>query len=250
MPRCSRLCAQPLSHVWLFATPRTAARQAPLSMGFSRQEHWSGLPLPSPGDLANSGIEQVPSCLLFCSIPVHDSMIFFRGPWVYISPTRIPARCPAKEVLGEKENLHECLLCCRIHSLLNSQGRVSESQFADSSSASHLSCWAAFNSVSRTSLPTLQEKKKSTMNNKHNRFKRQSPSLTKRSERSPSGQQKCFCQSNPLYIFQLYVCSSYQEVSMKCISPELNLELVTATVRVRRYLCSLQSRQLQFSHPD
>ena len=37
-----------LSHVWLLATPRTAAYQAPLSMGFSRQEYWSGVPLPSP----------------------------------------------------------------------------------------------------------------------------------------------------------------------------------------------------------
>ena len=37
-----------LSHVWLFATPWTAAHQAPLSMGFSRQEYWSGSPLPSP----------------------------------------------------------------------------------------------------------------------------------------------------------------------------------------------------------
>ena len=37
-----------LSHVWLFATPWTAAYQAPPSMGFSRQEHWSGVPLPSP----------------------------------------------------------------------------------------------------------------------------------------------------------------------------------------------------------
>ena len=36
-----------LSHVWLLATPRTAAYQAPLSMGFSRQEYWSGVPLPS-----------------------------------------------------------------------------------------------------------------------------------------------------------------------------------------------------------
>ena len=36
-----------LSHVWLFATPRTAAYQAPLPMGFSRQEYWSELPLPS-----------------------------------------------------------------------------------------------------------------------------------------------------------------------------------------------------------
>ena len=37
-----------LSCVWLFATPWTAAHQAPASMGFSRQEHWSGVPLPSP----------------------------------------------------------------------------------------------------------------------------------------------------------------------------------------------------------
>ena len=37
-----------LSHVWLLATPWTAAHQAPLSMGFSRQEYWSGVPLPSP----------------------------------------------------------------------------------------------------------------------------------------------------------------------------------------------------------
>ena len=37
-----------LSHVWLFATPWTAAHQAPPSIGFSRQEYWSGVPLPSP----------------------------------------------------------------------------------------------------------------------------------------------------------------------------------------------------------
>ena len=37
-----------LSHVLLLATPWTAANQAPLSMGFSRQEYWSGVPLPSP----------------------------------------------------------------------------------------------------------------------------------------------------------------------------------------------------------
>ena len=38
-----------LSYAWLLATPWTAAFQAPLSMGFSRQEYWSGVPLPSPG---------------------------------------------------------------------------------------------------------------------------------------------------------------------------------------------------------
>ena len=46
-----------LSHVRFFATPWTAAYQAPPSMRFSRQEYWSGLPFPSPGDLPNPGIE-------------------------------------------------------------------------------------------------------------------------------------------------------------------------------------------------
>ena len=46
-----------LSYVQLFATLSTAAHQAPLSMGFSRQEYWSGLPFPSPGDLPDPGIK-------------------------------------------------------------------------------------------------------------------------------------------------------------------------------------------------
>ena len=46
-----------LSRVRLFATPWTVARQAPLSLGFSRQEYWSGLPFSSPGDLPDPGIE-------------------------------------------------------------------------------------------------------------------------------------------------------------------------------------------------
>ena len=44
-----------LSRVWPFATPRTAAHQPPLSMGFSRQEYWSGLPFPSPGNFPTQG---------------------------------------------------------------------------------------------------------------------------------------------------------------------------------------------------
>ena len=46
-----------LSRVQLFATPWTVAHHAPLSMGFSRQEHWNGLPFPSPGDLPDPGME-------------------------------------------------------------------------------------------------------------------------------------------------------------------------------------------------
>ena len=54
-----------LSHVQLFVTPWTVARQSPLSMGFSRQEYWSGLPFPSPGNLPNPGIKPMsPASLL------------------------------------------------------------------------------------------------------------------------------------------------------------------------------------------
>ena len=51
------MCAQSLSCVRLFETPRAIARQAPPSIGFSRQEYWSGLPFPSPRDHPNPGIE-------------------------------------------------------------------------------------------------------------------------------------------------------------------------------------------------
>ena len=51
-----------LSCIRIFVTPWTVAYQAPLSMGFSREEYWSGLPRPSPGDLPNPRIETQVSC--------------------------------------------------------------------------------------------------------------------------------------------------------------------------------------------
>ena len=54
---CNLPSAQSFSSVWLLANPRTEACQAPLSIGLSRQEYWSGLPLPSPGDLPDPGIK-------------------------------------------------------------------------------------------------------------------------------------------------------------------------------------------------
>ena len=53
----SILTVKLLSHVQLFATPWTVACQVPPAMGLSRQECWSGLPFPSPGDLPGPGIE-------------------------------------------------------------------------------------------------------------------------------------------------------------------------------------------------
>ena len=62
----TKYCVGPhlLSRVQLFVTPWTVAHQAPLSMGFPRQEHWSGIPFPSPGSLPNSGIKPISLHLL------------------------------------------------------------------------------------------------------------------------------------------------------------------------------------------
>ena len=58
------------SSVLLFATLWSVAHQAPLPMGFSRQEYWSGLPYPPPGDLPNPGTEPRSSALQADSLPL------------------------------------------------------------------------------------------------------------------------------------------------------------------------------------
>ena len=58
-----------LSRIQLFATPWTVARQAPLSMGFSRPEYWSGLACPSPEDLSDPGLEPGSPALQADSLP-------------------------------------------------------------------------------------------------------------------------------------------------------------------------------------
>ena len=74
-----------LSRVQLFATPWTVAYQAPPSMGFSRQEYWSGLPFPSPGDLPNPGIQARCPALQADALPseppgkLKNSCIFHRS---------------------------------------------------------------------------------------------------------------------------------------------------------------------------
>ena len=63
--------AKLLSHVRLFGTPWTVARQAPLSMGFSRQEYWSGLPCPPPGDFPDPGVEPTSPALVGGLFTIH-----------------------------------------------------------------------------------------------------------------------------------------------------------------------------------
>ena len=58
------------SHVRLFATQQAIACLAPLSMGFSRQEYWSGLPFPSPGDLPDEGMEPGSSMVQVDCLPL------------------------------------------------------------------------------------------------------------------------------------------------------------------------------------
>ena len=83
-----------LSRVWLLATPWTAAYEAPPSMGFSRQEYWSGVPSPSPEPAAYSSFFWNPDILnfpnLFFSQPVFLIHFFLRlpsEPFSYLPPT-------------------------------------------------------------------------------------------------------------------------------------------------------------------
>ena len=64
------LVVQSVGRVQVFVTPWTVARQAPPSMGFSRQGYWSGLPFPSPGDLPDPGIEPRSPALQADSLPL------------------------------------------------------------------------------------------------------------------------------------------------------------------------------------
>ena len=92
--------------VWLFATPWTVAHQPPLSMGFPRQEYWSGLPFPSTRDLPNPGIE--PTSLvspamadgLFTTEPPGKPYYNMHEPWKYAKM---------------KEARHKKLTYCMIH---------------------------------------------------------------------------------------------------------------------------------------
>ena len=74
------------SRVRLYVTLRTAAHQTPLSMGFSRQDYWSGLPFPSPGDLPDPGMEPESPALAsgffttsatWAALENHTSMVLF-----------------------------------------------------------------------------------------------------------------------------------------------------------------------------
>ena len=94
------VCAQSLScvHVWLPASLWTIAFQTSLSMAFSRQEYWNGLPFPSPGDLPNPEIEPRSPALQAGSLPPEPpgkcTNEFLVGPWKLPLPP-----CPPSSLL-------------------------------------------------------------------------------------------------------------------------------------------------------
>ena len=76
-----------LNHVPFFATPWPVAHQAPLSVAFPREEYWSGLPFPSPGDLPGSGIKPTSSVLqvdFFYHCATREAHIYTYNIYVYI----------------------------------------------------------------------------------------------------------------------------------------------------------------------
>ena len=82
------------SHVRFFATPWTIARQAPLSVGFSRQEYWIGLPFPSLGDPPNPEIEPGSPALQADSLPLNHLKERSRGKRAKPSEPKLLYRVP------------------------------------------------------------------------------------------------------------------------------------------------------------
>ena len=88
---------QPLSRVRMFLTPWTVAHQAPLSVRFSRQEYWSGLPFPTPGDHPNPGIKSSASALQEDSLPVsHLGSSYYIYRYIDIFAILPRAQCQGK----------------------------------------------------------------------------------------------------------------------------------------------------------
>ena len=94
----SESVSQLLSRVRLFATPWTAALQAPLSMGFSRQEYWSGLPCPPPGDRPDPGIEPGSAASQADSLPSEPP----GKPELFLLPSPLPPQIPTGLLDWEK----------------------------------------------------------------------------------------------------------------------------------------------------
>ena len=109
-----------LSHIRLFATPWKVAYQAPLSMGFSRQEYWSGLLFPSPGNLPNPGIEPRSPALQTDALPSESP----GKP----QPPVIPLQIPGAPLVKPHQKLIGTCFCCVHSSQPVGQGQCEENE--------------------------------------------------------------------------------------------------------------------------
>ena len=105
----TRACSAVSSRVRLCATPWTVAHQAPLSMGFSREEYWSRLPFPPPGDLPDPGIKPTSPALQA------DSVLCKQCPWSFLPEERwsLSIPFPCLVLLGSSSQLAGCLAPAR-----------------------------------------------------------------------------------------------------------------------------------------
>ena len=79
------------SRVRLFVTPWTIAYQAPLSVGFSRQEYWSGVPFPTPAALSHPGTEPVPPALQADTLPAELRLLLVHIIYLFNLPPEAPS---------------------------------------------------------------------------------------------------------------------------------------------------------------
>ena len=122
------MCTQSLSHLWLFVTLWSEACQAPLSVGFPRQEYWNGLPFPTPGDRPSPGIEPASPSLTsrhFTTVPLRKLSLITKEIQImttmrcHLTPVRMDIiqkttnnRCwPG---CSEKEILMHCCCECKL----------------------------------------------------------------------------------------------------------------------------------------
>ena len=90
--QCMRVKVKSLSRVWLFSTPWTAAYQAPPSMGFSRQEYWSGVPLPSPDAFTSVPYNPLLLPPLSKALSVQENLWFYGSLWTSWSKSPVCLR--------------------------------------------------------------------------------------------------------------------------------------------------------------
>ena len=145
-----------LSCVQLFGNPWTVAHQVPLSMGFSRQEQWTGSPFPSPGDLPNPGIEPRSPALQADSLPgrgeephIPKELIRSRPSWSHTAPLSTSAPHPPHPNLGSS---HQTPLPAEAPARTQAKGHVSGCTILPGLGPRHMVGWRRLSSLQENTI--------------------------------------------------------------------------------------------------